>query len=97
MTFKTRPGVVLTSICGEYYLVSPRSLQPLCPYLTNINETSAFLWSVLMEGATAAQLEEAVAKEYEVDDPDQVRNAIQGFLQQMLSLNYLLETQGEIP
>ena len=43
MKIKTRPGVVLAPICGEYLLVSARALSDVCPYATQINETSAFL------------------------------------------------------
>ena len=93
--YKTRPGVILTSICEEYVLVAAKSLLPSCPYVTEINETSAFLWKNLVSGATLAQLEAAVTDAYEVDDLSQVREAISGFVQQMMELNYLLsEEQG---
>lgn len=91
--YKTRPGVVLTSICGEYILVSARKNRPECPYLTQINETSAFLWNLLVRGATPAQLEEAVAAEYEITDYNQLRESIAAFLNQLLELNYLLSEE----
>lgn len=93
--YRTRTGVILTSICGEYMLVSAKSLQNECPYVTQINETSAFLWQLLMKGATAEELETAVVKEYEVADPALVRRAIRDFLGQMTKMKYLLtDEQG---
>ena len=93
--YRTRPGVVLTYICGEYVLVAAKSILSICPYVTQVNETSAFLWKQLVDGATAEQLEAAVTDEYEVDDPAQLRDAIGSFIHQMLELNYLLsEDQG---
>lgn len=94
--YKTRPGVVLTSICGEYYLVAAKSIIGLCPYVTQINETSAFLWKKLAEGATAEQLENAVYKEYEVEHPDELHDTINGMLDRMLELNYIIPQTSEV-
>ena len=43
----TRPGVVLTEICGSYMIISAKANLTLCPYLTEVNNTSAFLWNRL--------------------------------------------------
>ena len=96
MRYKTRPGVVLTQIAGEYVLVAAKALLDICPYVTRINETSAFLWRKLEQGAAMQELEAAVAEEYEVEDPGAAREAIEGFIHQMNELNYLLseETEG---
>lgn len=91
MRYKTRPGVVLTPICGEYLLISARSLLGMCPYFTQVNETSAFLWEKLIPGASREELLQAVMQEYEVDDPSAAGAAIDSFLNQMLEANYLLE------
>ena len=93
--YKTRPGVVMTAICGEHVLVSARSIRELCPYVTELNETSAFLWRQLKSGASLDDLMTALDQEYELDDPAAARQAVEAFLQQMLELNYLLpEEQG---
>ena len=96
MRYKTRPGVVLTEIAGEYVLVAAKTLLDVCPYVTQINETSAFLWRRLEQGAGMQELEAAVAEEYEVEDLGAVREAIEGFIRQMNEMNYLLleETEG---
>ena len=93
--YKTRNGVVLTSVCGQMLLVAAKSLQELCPYVTEINETSAFLWEHLRFGSDLADLMAALDEEYELDDPAAARQAVEAFLRQMLELNYLLpEEQG---
>ncbi len=91
--YKTRHGVILTSICGEYVLVSARSVQNLCPYVTELNETSAFLWRQLTSGADLDDLMAALDEEYELDDPAAARQAVESFLRQMLELNYLLPVE----
>ena len=93
--YKTRVGVVLTCVCGEWLLVSASALRDRCPFVTVVNESSAFLWKQLQSGADAAELESAVREEYEIDDPETVRSVIEAFLRQMLELNYLEETGKE--
>ena len=94
--YKTREGVVLTTVCGESLLVSASALRELCPFVTVLNDSSAFLWTQLRGGASIAELESAVQAEYEIDDPSVVRSVIGDFLRQMQELNYLIaEEQGE--
>lgn len=88
--YKTRPGVVLTSICGEHILVAAKAAREYCPYVTNINETSAFLWKILQNGADINELMKAVLDEYEVNDISSAEAAVRGFVRQMLELNYLI-------
>jgi len=94
---KTRTGVVLTEIAGEYVLIAARSLLKECPYVTQINETSAFLWRCLENGCDVDTLFSKVAEEYEIDNKDSVKDAIMSFVQQMRDLNYIesFETGGE--
>ena len=95
IVYKTRTGVVLTDIAGEYVLVAAKALLGQCPYVTQLNETSAFLWRLLISGASLEQLEDAVAKEYEIEDPVAAHEAIRGFLQQMNDMNYLVTEKTE--
>lgn len=92
--YHTRNGIVLTSICGEYVLISAAALRDQVPYLTQITESSAFLWRLLESGADEQELERAVLEEYEIEDPAQARSAIRAFVQQMLRGGYLLK-EGE--
>ena len=94
-SYKTRPGVVLTEIAGEYVLVAAKSLLSLCPYVTQINESSAFLWHRLEQGASTAELEACVAEEYEIENVDEAQSAIQAFVQQMKEMNYLVTVETE--
>lgn len=95
--YKTRPGVVLTEICGSYIIISAKANLKLCPYMTEVNNTSAFLWNKLRNGADEQQLLEAACEEFEVPDPKAAAAAIGEFIKQMLEMNYLLtEEQGGV-
>ena len=91
--FRTRPGVVLTNICGEYALVTARALVRDCPFVTQINDSSAYLWEKLREGSDEDGLMAAVEAEFDVDDPVVLRGAIRDFLNQMLELKLLIKEQ----
>lgn len=91
--YKTRPGVVLTQICGEHVLVAAAALRDVCPFVTQINETSAFLWRQMTSGADLDSLMAALDKEYDIPDPSAARQAVEAFLRQMLELNYLLPVE----
>ena len=87
--YKTRRGVVLTEICGEYVLIAAKALLDRCPYLTQINESSAFLWKRMMNGATLEELVIAVEDEYEILDVDETKTAIDNIIKTMMEMNYL--------
>ena len=89
--YKTRPGVVLTTIAGQYVLVAVKSLRDICPYSAQINETTAFCWRVLEEGTDFDNLLEKLAEEFEIDDPESVRADLEELLEQMKNANYLIE------
>lgn len=87
-------GVVLTSICEEYVLVAAFSLRKQVPAFAKLNESSAFLWKLLENGADEEELLQAVMKEYTIEDPDKARSAIDAFISQMVQIGYLLK-EGE--
>ena len=90
--YRTRPGVILTSICGEYLLVAAKDAREHCPYCSQISESSAFLWRKLVSGAGEEELLRAVCAEYEIDDPGPARQEIEDFIGQMLQMGYLLRS-----
>ncbi len=91
--YKARPGVVLTEIAGEYVLVAAKALDGKCPYVTQLNESSAFLWRRLGSGMSLEQLMTAVAEEYEIEDPAAAREAIESLVGQLREWNYLIEEE----
>ena len=88
--YRTRPGIILTSICGEYFLVATKENLPYCPYVTELNETSAFMWKKLETVADLNTLMEAVKEEYEVDDDEALRQSIKDYLTQLLEKKLIL-------
>ena len=76
MMYKACPGIVLTSICGHYYLVTPH-------FSIEVNETAAFYWHCLEKGISQSQLREKVLAEYEIDDKEALDKEIESLLQEL--------------
>ena len=87
--YRTRPGIVLAEIAGEYLLVATKALLDTCPYLTQLNESAAFLWRLLQDGADPEKLAEAAAAAYELDGPGEAIEGVRGFLREMIDMNYV--------
>ena len=95
MRYKTRSGVLLTEVCDEYLLVATKAARRFCPFVTALNESAAFVWRCLESGTTLTELEVAVAEEYEIEEPDEVRRLLLTMLEELENKGYLLrEEQG---
>ncbi len=91
---KIRPGVILTEICGEHVLVAAKEAREVCPYVSMISESGAFIWRQISRGAKSSDLLPLVLEEYEIEDPEQAKTMMNGFIRQMLESGYLLK-EGE--
>ena len=89
--YRTRPGVVLTTIEGQYILTAAKSIRELCPSPAEINETAAFCWRVLEEGTDFESLFARLSEEYEIDDPEAARTDLAELLAQLKNANYVIE------
>ena len=63
MKYKSVPGAILASVCGYFFLVT-------ADLTLEINETAAFYWKELENGATAEDLMKKTRNSYEIDDAD---------------------------
>ena len=92
--YRTRPGVILAEVCGRYLLAASRGAREYCPYVTQVNESSAFLWRRMGEWTTVAELMARAGEEYEMEDEGEARSAVESFLREMDGMGYLLTEEG---
>ena len=59
--------------------------------MTQINDTAAFCWRILEQGSDLDELMEKVSAEYEVEDPEELRQDLLSLLDQLLEKNYLID------
>lgn len=89
--YKTRAGVVLNEIQGVAFLVSDKKARMKCPYIMEVNETAAFIWTLLADYITEEELLEKMDEVYEVPDIAAIKSDIGTFLNQLQENNYLLQ------
>ncbi len=87
--YHTRPGVLLTQVCGEYMLVATREARKHCTYVQQINGSAAVLWERLEQGATVADLRKALEEKYRMPGRD-IGPDILNLLRIMEEAGYLL-------
>ena len=90
MKYKIHKGVIYEEICGQGLLISALEAREACPYLTQLNESSSFIWKRLMEDKTLPSITEEIVKEYGITKKE-AEEALNSFLQQMHQQNYLIE------
>ena len=95
MRYRTKKGIVLTSVCGQYVLVAAKKVRESCPYLTQINDTMASCWRLLENGSTEDELANHLLEEYETDDSSLVREDIRRLLEQLLEAGYIILAETE--
>ena len=78
MKYKTMPGVILTEICGNSYLVSAdRTIQ--------VNETTSFCWKQLEKGVDTETLFLQVQEHYEVEDTEMLKSDVTSLIDSLYS------------
>lgn len=89
MKYKIRDGIILTSVCGQHLLVAASAAREFCPYVTQINETSAFIWRQLEQDRDIPEIREAVLKEWEVEDSSSLDDMINSLCSELENMGYL--------
>lgn len=92
--YRIRPGIVLTNVCDEHFLVSGKSARELCPYVTNLNDTAVYIYEKLSEGCTEEEILRCIQEEYEIEDADQIKGVIDAFVSQLLENGYMMEVEN---
>lgn len=86
---KIREGFILKEVAGNYIVVPVGdNLVDLSSMIT-VNETGAFLWGILEQGADEQQLCKAVLAEYEGAPEEEVRKDISEFLDVLIKKEIL--------
>ena len=89
--WKLREGVVLEEIQGVYFLAANRRARKSCPYICQINELGAFIWTHLGQGMSKDEIIRQIHKEFEVPvyyDPDL---DLEIFLKSLRKNHYLVD------
>ena len=90
MGYKLLGGVALATVCDENLLVATRQASEKVPAIKELNETGAFVWRMLEQGDSLAEMTAKTAAEYEIS-PEEARDGILDFIKVLQSAGYVIE------
>lgn len=79
---------ILREVAGSHVVVPVGSSAVDFNGMITLNETGAFLWGLLSQGATAEELTKRLTEEYDVT-PGAARHDVEAFLQRMRDNDFL--------
>ena len=65
---KIKDGFIIREVAGSYVVVAVGNVAKEFSGIINLNETGAFLWKALEQGATEEELIAKLLEEYDVDE-----------------------------
>ncbi len=65
---KIKDGFILRQVAGNYIVIAVGDEAVDFNGMITVNETGAFLWKILADGATKEEMLEKLLTEYEVDE-----------------------------
>ena len=73
---KIKNGFVLEKVADSYLACATGKLATQFSGFVRLNETGAFLWNILLEGADIDQLADSMMKQYEIGEDVARRDAV---------------------
>lgn len=94
---KTNPDFILREIGGESILVPVGEAGPFENAMLTLNDTSAFMWKMFMEGCTIGDVRDKALEEYtsDVEGNKDILNGIMAYVIQSLQLGLLKTEEDE--
>ncbi len=95
MTYKIRDGIVMETICGVTLLIATLEASASCPYAAELNEASAYIWTMLFAGRSLEEMTDQAARDFEMTR-EEAREILRTYLEELADQNYLLVQQEEV-
>ena len=90
MEYKLLSGVTLATVCNENLLVATRRASEKVPAIKEVNETGAFVWRMLEQGNSLAEMAAKTAAEYEIS-AGEAKAGLLDFIKTLQSAGYITE------
>ena len=91
MKYRIREGLVRETVCGRELLIATLQAREHCPYLTELNSASAFLWDILEKepDIDTEKIVGNVMAEYELSY-EEALSAVDAFLTELEKKAYII-------
>ena len=91
MTYKTREGVILEKICGEYRLIATLDARKFCPVASALNEDSAMVWTMMQDGLDTEEMVHRIVEKYSDLSNEEAGSILETFIRTLIDQGYVLE------
>lgn len=88
MKYRIQKGLVMEEICGVALLISTVEAREKCPYLTELNESSLFVWNMISDGKNTDEMVKDISEEYHLSMND-AEEILSGFLNNLENQNFI--------
>lgn len=83
MKYKAAPGMILTSVCGLFFLVTPDET-------VEVNDTAAFCWKHFEEGCDLKTLAALAEEAFEISDREAMREDLRALTEALVKKGFLV-------
>ena len=92
MKYTVIPGVILTKIWDEDFLVATGPARGRVPYVEGINSTGAYFFSKILDGLSTEEIIEDAVKLYETPK-EVIAPSFERFIESLLRSSYLEKSE----
>lgn len=90
MRWKLRDGIILTTVCGQSFLVRNDSAGHKRVSAVNINDSAAFICQKLRDGYSMEEIKRELPNEFEIPDNADLDNMIYEFINSLEEQGYIV-------
>lgn len=92
MKYTVIPGVILTKICDEDFLVATGPARGRVPYVEGINSTGAYFFSKILDGLSTDEIIKQASELYKTPEST-IAPSFDRFLSSLLATGYIQQTE----
>lgn len=86
-----REGIVLLHIQDTYLLAADSNARKVCSYITELNETAAFIWEQIENGKTFEEIVTEICSLYEVENQETLKSDLEQCIKQLEDSHYITQ------
>ena len=92
MVYKVREGLVRETVCGKELLIATLTAREYCPFLTELNDASAFIWDMLESGVSSDDIVEKAMVKYGISKSS-AETAVISFISELERASFIIPQQ----
>ena len=93
MHWKLKEGIILTTVCGQSFLVRNNSARNGRVSVLNINDSAAFICHRLVKGYSSEEIKRELPNEFEIPENTDIDDLLNEFIKSLEEKGYVLSAE----